>query len=75
MKTTHYNPSSLEVAMAEAIVGIQQELESKIPDYKIAEVDADLKADNPVVKFQVIDKDNDRHQLVLRVIQSADSLD
>jgi hypothetical protein len=72
MKTSAYNPSSLEVDMANALTILQKEIQSHLQDNEIVHVEPDLKRDNPVVKFQLIDKDGDPHEIVVRIIQMPD---
>ena len=43
-------------------------------DNKIVNVDNQHAKDNPVVKFQLVDKDGDAHEIVVRIIQIPDKL-
>jgi hypothetical protein len=72
MKTSAYNPSPLEVDMANAITILQKEIEKHLQDNEIVHVEPDLKRDNPQVKFQLIDKDGDPHEILVRIIQMPD---
>ena len=72
MKTSKYNPSPLEVDFANALVILQKELEKHLQDNKIIDAEPDLTKDNPTVKFTMLDKDGDRHQLVIKVVQIPD---
>jgi hypothetical protein len=72
MKTTSYNPSSLEVDFANALVILQKDLQKHLQDNKIAKVESNLERDNPMIKFNLVDKDGDPHELVIRVIQIPD---
>lgn len=72
MKTTSYNPSPLEVSLANALCALQHELEKHLPDNKITHVDSHLKKDNPMVRFSLLDKDGDPHEIVVRIIQIPD---
>lgn len=72
MKTSAYNPSPLEVDFATALHKLQQELEKNLSDNRIVNVESYVKRDNPMVKFSLIDKDGDPHEVVLRIIQIPD---
>lgn len=72
MKTTSYNPSPLEVDLANALVILQNEIEKHLQDNKIIHVEPNLKKDNPTIKFNLLDKDGDTHELVVRVVQIPD---
>ncbi|MBL7844743.1 MAG: hypothetical protein KF846_01530 [Cyclobacteriaceae bacterium] len=72
MKTSTYNPSPLEVDFANALFILQKELEKHLQDNHIVNVETQLNRDNPSVKFSLLDKDGDPHEVVLRVIQIPD---
>ena len=72
MKTSAYNPSPLEVDFATALHKLQQELEKNLSDNRIVHVESYVKRDNPMVKFSLIDKDGDQHEVVVRIIQIPD---
>lgn len=72
MKTTEYNPSKLEVAFAKAIEGLKLELEKNLPDNEIIKTENHTKADNPSVRFYLVDKDGDPHEVVIKIVQSPD---
>jgi hypothetical protein len=72
MKTTSYNPSPLEVDFANALHTLQKELEKNLNDSRIVHVESSVKRDNPMVKFSVVDKDGDPHEIVVRIIQIPD---
>jgi hypothetical protein len=72
MKTTSYNPSPLEVDFANALVILQKEIQQHLQANKIEKVESNLQRDNPTVKFNLVDKDGDPHELVIRVIQIPD---
>ena len=74
MKTTSYNPSPLEVDMANALLILQGEIEKHMQDNKIIHAESDLKKDNPSIKFNLLDKDGDSHELVVRIVQIPDKL-
>ncbi|MDH4091382.1 MAG: hypothetical protein OEV74_21980 [Cyclobacteriaceae bacterium] len=72
MKTSTYNPSSIEVDFANALVALQNELQKSIPDNQITHIETQIRKDNPMVKFSLLDKDGDPHELVIRIIQIPD---
>lgn len=72
MKTTSYNPSPLEVDLANALFILQKEIEKHLQDNEVINVETNLKRDNPMVKFNLLDKDGDPHEIVIRIIQIPD---
>jgi hypothetical protein len=72
MKTSSYNPSTLEVDFANALYILQKELEKHLQHNTITNVETQLKRDNPMVKFSLVDKDGDPHEVVVRIIQIPD---
>jgi hypothetical protein len=72
MKTTSYNPSSLEVDFANALIILQKEIKKHIQYSKIANIESNIQRDNPMVKFSLVDKDGDPHEIVIRIIQIPD---
>lgn len=74
MKTQNYNPSIFEVNLASAIMACKEEIQKNLTDMKIVEASEDLNRDNPLIIFQLEDKDGDQHEVVLKVIQRPDQL-
>ncbi len=72
MKTASYNPSPLEVDFANALSILQKELEKHLQHNQIINVESQVKRDNPMVKFSLVDKDGDPHEIVVRIIQIPD---
>jgi hypothetical protein len=72
MKTSAYNPSPLEVDFANALYVLQKELEKNLHDNQIIHVESNIKRDNPMVRFSLLDKDGDPHEVVVRIIQIPD---
>jgi hypothetical protein len=72
MKTTTYNPSPLEVDFTNALFILQKEIEKHLLDNQIIHVETQLNRDNPSIKFSLLDKDGDPHEVVVRVIQIPD---
>ena len=72
MKTSTYNPSPLEVDFANSLYILQKEIEKHLQGNEIRGVETHLKRDNPMVKFSLVDKDGDPHEIVVRIIQIPD---
>ena len=72
MKTSSYNPSPLEVDFANALHILQKEIENHLQGNKVTDVESNLQRDNPMVKFNLVDKDGDPHEIVVRIIQIPD---
>jgi hypothetical protein len=72
MKTTSYNPSPLEVDFANALFILQKEIQKHLQDNEIIHVEPNLKRDNPTVTFNLLDKDGDPHEIVIRIVQIPD---
>jgi len=72
MKTSSYNPSPLEVDMANALFLVQKEIEKHLQDNQIVHVETNINRDNPMVKFNLLDKDGDPHEIVVRIVQIPD---
>jgi hypothetical protein len=72
MKTTTYNPSPIEVDFANVIHQLQDKIESNLADNEIIKVENNINDDNPTLKFFLLDRDGDPHELVLKIIQIPD---
>lgn len=72
MKTTTYNPSPLEVDFANALSALQSEIEKHLKGNKIIEIQNETKKENPILRFQLLDKDGDPHEIAIRIIQIPD---
>jgi hypothetical protein len=72
MKTSSYNPSPLEVDMANALFIVQREIEKHLQDNQVIHVETNINRDNPMVKFNLLDKDGDPHEIVVRIVQIPD---
>jgi hypothetical protein len=72
MKTSAYNPSPLEVDFANALYVLQKELDKNLHDNQIIHVESQIRRDNPMVRFSLLDKDGDPHEIVIRIIQIPD---
>lgn len=72
MKTVKYNPSSLELDLANALVILEKEIEKHLQDNKVVKIDPDLSSNNPTVTFTLEDSDGDNHELIVRIFQVPD---
>jgi hypothetical protein len=72
MKTTTYNPSSLEVDFANALFILQDQIQKHLQGNEVVKVESNIRKDNPMVKFSLLDKDGDPHEIVVRIIQIPD---
>ncbi|MFM7853123.1 MAG: hypothetical protein ACKO96_14685 [Flammeovirgaceae bacterium] len=72
MKTVAYNPSNLEVDFANALYILQGEIQKHLQDNQVIHVESNIKRDNPLVKFNLLDKDGDPHEIVIRIVQIPD---
>ena len=72
MKPESYNPSPLEVDMANALFLLQKEIEKHLQNNEVVHVESNIKRDNPMVKFSLLDKDGDPHEIVVRIVQIPD---
>ena len=72
MKTTTYNPSPLEVEFANVINQLQDKIEHNLSENEIIKVENNINKDNPMLKFFLLDKDGDPHEIVLKIIQIPD---
>ena len=67
MKTSTYNPSPLEVDFANALFILQEQIQKHLHDNEVINVESNLKQDNPTVKFKLLDKDGDPHEIIIRI--------
>ncbi len=72
MKTTVYNPSPIETEIANALVNLKTQIEQHLQDKKISQISSDLSKDNPTVKINLVDKDGDQHEIVVKIVQIPD---
>jgi hypothetical protein len=73
MKTTHYNPSQIEVEFAKIIADLQEEIQKRSPGFTIEKIKNNSKMDNPNLIFSLLDTDGDKHELMVQFIQRADA--
>ncbi len=72
MKTVAYNPSPLEVDFANALMILQKDIQKHLQGNQIVNIESNINRDNPMVKFNLVDKDGDPHEIVVRIIQIPD---
>lgn len=72
MKTVAYNPSPLEVDFANALIILQKDIQKHLQGNQITNIESNINRDNPMVKFSLVDKDGDPHEIVVRIIQIPD---
>ncbi len=58
--------------MANALFIVQKEIEKHLQNNEIVHVETNIKRDNPMVKFNLLDKDGDPHEIVVRIVQLPD---
>jgi hypothetical protein len=72
MKTISYNPSAIEVEFANAIMRLREEIQAQLSNNEIIEIQHKIQDDNPSLKFVLLDKEGDPHEVVIKVIQTPD---
>lgn len=74
MKTDSYNPSTLEVDLANIIESFKEELSQRLNNRKITAIEHRLDMDNPTLYFHIEDDDGDKHLIIVKLIQKPDDL-
>ena len=72
MKTTTYNPSPIEVDFANVLHQLQDKIGTNLSENEVIKVENNLTDDNPTMKFFLLDRDGDPHEIVLKIIQVPD---
>ncbi len=72
MKTTSYNPSTIEVEFAETLVAIKEVINENLTTNKIIRIEFNKEEDNPRLIVFLEDTDGDPHELVVKLIQRVD---
>lgn len=72
MKTSTYNPSSLEIDFANALQRLREEIQKHLINNQIVSIENHSGKDNPMLKFNLVDNDGDPHEIVVRIIQIPD---
>lgn len=75
MRTTHYNPSKLEVNFAKAFHELAPQLESQLDEgERVVDIETINDIDNPMVIYKLEDKEGDLHEVVVQIIQRPDAI-
>jgi len=72
MITKDYNPSPIEVKFAEAMCGLQNQIEEQLGIYNVTKIESNTNLDNPTINFHLKDADGDNHEVILKIIQKPD---
>ncbi len=72
MKTTNYNPSALEVEIANAVYKLEKNISALLSDNEIINIENKIQEDNPLIIIHTLDRDGDPHEVVLKIIQKPD---
>ena len=72
MKTNNYNPSTIEVGIAQALVSLSKPLEKELGNQEIIKIENKIDEDNPLVRIHLLDTDGDPHEVVIKIIQVPD---
>lgn len=72
MITKNYNPSPIEVRFVEVLCELKDEINKKLENLDVYNIENNTKLDNPTIDFFLKDKDGDDHEIVLKVIQKPD---
>ena len=72
MKTIHYNPSLIEIEFAKIIADLREEIQKKSAINTIEEIENNSSKDNPNLVFKLVDRDGDKHELIIQFIQRID---
>ncbi len=74
MNTTAYNPSPLEVELANVLEDLRESINDKLNGNTIINIDKNTNLDNPILRITTEDEDGDKHMVILKIIQKPDSL-
>ena len=69
MKTTNFNPSSWEVALAEALAKDANNWAGNAGAAEVTHVNVRKQKDNPDLQLEIKDADGDVHSFVITIIQ------
>lgn len=72
MITTTYNPSPLEIELAQVIMKMKEEISESLGHNTIKDIEFHTEKDNPDLVFKLEDNDGDKHEIVVKFIQRAD---
>ena len=74
MITKDYNPSPLEVRFVEVLGDLKDEINNRLQDFDVFNIENNTHLDNPTIDFYLKDKDGDQHEIILKVIQKPDEV-
>ena len=74
MITKEYNPSPIEVRFVEVLCDLKDEINKRFHDFNVYSIENNTQLDNPTIDFFIEDKDGDRHEIILKVIQKPDEV-
>jgi hypothetical protein len=74
MITKDYNPSPLEVRFVQVLSELKDEINGKLSNFDLYKIENNTELDNPTIEFFLKDRDGDKHEIVLKVIQKPDPL-
>ncbi len=72
MITKNYNPSPIEVRFVEVLCDLKTEINDKLLNLDVINIDNNTQLDNPTIDFRLRDNDGDMHEVILKVIQKPD---
>lgn len=72
MITKDYNPSPIEVRFTEVLCDLKKEINDKLINMDVINIDNNTQLDNPTIDFRLRDDDGDIHEVILKVIQKPD---
>jgi len=72
MITKDYNPSPIEVRFVEVLCDLKKEINDKLINMDVINIDNNTQLDNPTIDFRLRDNDGDVHEVILKVIQKPD---
>lgn len=72
MITTKYNPSPLEIELAQVIMKLKDNITEELNFNSIEDIIFHNERDNPDLVFKLKDEDGDQHEIVVKFIQRAD---
>ena len=72
MITKDYNPSPIEVRFVEVLCDLKTEINDKLINLDVINIDNNTQLDNPTIDFRLRDNDGDVHDIILKVIQKPD---
>jgi len=72
MKTTNYNPSTIEIQCAQIITGMIDEINKRLDGFTVYKIENDINKDNPTVEIFMKDNDGDIHEVIMKIIQKPD---